>query len=321
MHKIHCLSLSLVFLLTLPVNAHANFGFGCSDHSQREPIDWGYREKKSNEKPSDLTPEEIAQAAVISSIFPQKIPDYATAVISKMDAPLRILLQHGNGDDLDLSTSPGKEIEAYFKRLSHDIGIPITLTTRDKKDNNVSIVLARAPVKDFDCDNWNEPVIGWDKIDFMTTQTGAIMGVPELDAKTRTLESAKHELVNRYGKWHTLIYTIGGVGGHEVPTFHSRYMMEERIGACLIFIDINVNGNKIEDFVLSIIDDYIKDCARLSNSTAFMLRKTDRIKERKLSNAYNGHERYFWRLLAPIKSGMSAPEAEKIILQQIQTQQ
>jgi len=282
------------------------------------PIDWMAQEKESNEKPPDLTPEDIAQAAVMSGMTPHNQVNYAEAIITKMDAPLRILLQHGNGDDLDLSTSPGKEIEAYFKRLSHDIGIPITITTRDKKDNNVSIILARNFMHRFDCVA-EEPAVGRDKIDLDTTQTGAIMGVTELDANTRTLEAANNNKFNQSGAWKgsTMMFPVEG---HKAPSFSRQFIAKEEIKACIIFIDTYFDHSDVVDRVISNINYSVRSCGGISEYWTSRF-KIDTVRRQKLFNALARHQRYFWKLFAHIKSGMSAPDTEKIILQQIQTQQ
>jgi hypothetical protein len=283
------------------------------------PIDWTAREQESNEKPSDLTPEEIAQTLIKNHIFAQKKPDYATAVISKMDAPLRILLQHDNGDDLDLSTSLGKEIEAYFKRLSHDVGIPITLTTRDKKDNNISIIIARNFMHRFSCIA-EELAVGRDKIDLDTTQTGTIMGVHELDANIRTFAAMRHNKSNAFGSWKADIYKDVGTG-FIYPISYGQYYINNEVKACLIFIETYSGYTDFINDVLSSIDHYINACATPTSNMELMFTIKDFDYKQKLFNALARHQRYFWKLLSHTKTGMSAPEAEQIILKQIQAQQ
>ncbi len=157
------------------------------------PLDWETVEKLKLQKPDGPSAALLAEQLIYSSssyTYTKFEPDhfYRKETILKWNKPLRVLLQDGSGDDIGLDTTPGKEIAAYFNRLTRDIGIPIIITRREMRDNNVSIVLGE--LIPAGCPNQGVSEDANSKrIDPATTQIGAILGVNDLDPTAATMRS------------------------------------------------------------------------------------------------------------------------------------
>lgn len=162
--------LRMTFLLALAVSFCPHFAFA-DEAEQVDPAklqEIVQRESTAKTRPEKLTDEEIAEWLVVGSSRTTKLKDPKTRIF-KWDGPLRVLIQDQDGKDMDLSVYPGSMIKQYLTTLAGYTKIPLSITTAEAKDNNVSIVMTKA---------WQDPII--------VGEAGALRGVSEIQPEDRT---------------------------------------------------------------------------------------------------------------------------------------
>ncbi len=334
----------LVFglLLALPVAA-----FECKNcirsTPSAQPLDWKEWKRTSGLKPTFITEEEMVRGMVAGSLAPQRTPDYATATIARWENPLRVRLLDGNDDDLPLDESPGKEIAEYLRNIGQELGLSITITTREKKDNNVSIVLGRIPkpnsntahtgVKNVYSSRWFPKPIPY--IDPETTTIGTIMGVPELGGETGTFKAA-HKIslelaYSHYKQHYNDNWDTSGRSFNMYPwvwSFITRYVHQsDGIKACVIFGDFAwdreeaAKGNNVKA-VNNIARDF-NSCLGTMNGVKVHLSISEKIRRSQTQSAIGARTLFHLKLLydPAVISGMSTNDAGQFFAKKIRSSQ
>lgn len=329
--------LTFGLLLALPVTA-----FDCKNcvysTPSAQPLDWKEWKRTSGLKPAFITEDEMVRGMVAGSLAPQREPDYATATIARWETPIRVRLLDGNDDDLPLDESPGKEIAEYLRNIGQELGLSITVTTREKKDNNVSIILGRMPkpnsdtppknIKNAYSSRWLPKLIPY--IDPQTTAVGTIAGVPELDGEARTFKSAykispdmTKQLTDEY--WDA----SGGSfsGSRWVWGFVTRYVHQpEGIKACILFQDFawdrdGVTNERYEN-TLNFVARGFNRCLGVMN-TKIRLFTGDKKRRGQIESSIGAKSLYQLKLLygSAIKSGLSTKDAEQVFTEKVKSAQ
>ncbi len=329
----------LVFglLLALPVAA-----FECKNciHStpSAQPLDWNEWKRTSGLKPAFITEDEMVRGMVAGSLAPQRQPDYATATIARWETPIRVRLLDGNDDDLPLDESPGKEIAYYLRNIGRELGLTITITTREKQDNNVSIVLGRMPkpnsgtaltsVKNVYSSRWLPKPVSY--IDPETTTIGSITGVPELDIENRKFLFAykiSPDVSKQYqdDNWEA----SGGSfsGSSLVWGFVTRYVRQpDGIKACIIFQNFawdrdGVTREKYENTLNFVVRDFNR-CLGVMN-TKLRIFATDKKRRGQIESSIGSKSLFHLKVLYDpvIKSGMSTTDAELVFAKTLSSAQ
>lgn len=330
--KLHSLLLVPAILLCLAIPSIA---FDCKNcirsTPSAQPLDWKEWKRTSGLKPAFITEEEMVRGMVAGSLAPQRQPDYATATIARWESPIRVRLLDGNDDDLPLDESPGKEIAEYLRNIGQELGLSITITTREKQDNNVSIVLGWIPkpnsgtahtsVKNVYSSRWFPKPIPY--IDPETTTIGTIMGVPELVGEAGGFKAAyRNSYVKHYedDQWHG-----GALSYNEDPpiTMIRRYVPARgQIKACIIFTTFDWSTKT--NFIVE-----ANSAAKQFNACLGPMRVNIRfvpasIFQRSQIEASISARTFFrFKLLydPAVKSGMSTTDAEQFFAQKIKSAQ
>lgn len=291
---------------------------GCPDCARQRDalakIDWAAVEQVSRQRPEDLTSNEIAQIAAMSSARKINSHDYADALIVKWEGAMRVRLVDVNDNDIPLNKTPAKEISTHLSRLTNDIGLALSFTTRENKDNNVSVViLDQEYIWPNHADSGREAKSFFD---LENTHTGAIGGVPELAGDMKTLGASYHSKKNALGRWHSMQYTLNN-SRSEHQSFMSYYETNLTIKSCFMFLGDNAGlESESVDTAIVILDGYFAQClgSQVSGLGKFWKSAPQALSESKASSELRKHTRYFLRLTQmQTKAGMKAVEAQELM--------
>lgn len=307
--------LTVGLLLASPTQA--NFCDECIVTTNPVPADWEDREKASTLKPDNLSPEEIAKVMVLSSrmpLVPNGAPDER---ISKWETPLRVRIVGVDGNDLPLDQSPGDVIASFLQRLTRDTGIPISITTLNKKDNNVSIVAGVLPR------NTNKKVPNVDNMKIVAESQApfnvaddfaSLHGVTDMNAVTRMLASAWLGKSDAQGKWFSDISFDGGMR-HAFLTFTGVYRVGAEIKACALTLNHSKASEKNMASIVRRLNSGMPTCLGMDASRVGSL-YPDREVRLQMSSSNAKYQRYFLKLLyQSTKAGMSVNTSEKTALE------
>ncbi len=311
--------LTIGLLLASP--ARANFCDECIVTTNPVPSDWEEREKASTLKPDNLSPEEIAKVMVLSSRMPT-VPNAAVDErISKWETPLRVRIVGVDGNDLPLDQSPGDVIAGFLQRLSRDTDIPISITTLEKKDNNVSIVAGVLPR------NTNKEVPNVDNMKIVAESQApfnvaddfaSIQGVASMNVASRTLAGAWLGKSDEQGKWFSDISFDGGLG-HAFLTFPGVYRVGAEIKGCMLTLNSSKAAEKNMAEIVRRMDEYMASCLGMNVYGVWRFYSGDSKQQKERMNFAAGRQgRYFLKLLYQTsKAGMNAGAGEKAVLEHI----
>lgn len=309
--------LTIGLLLATP--ARANFCDECIVTTDPVPADWEDQEKATTRKPDNLTPEEIAKTLVLSSNVARVGYDFSDAIIAKWETPLRVRIVGVDGKDLPLDQQPGDIIAGFLQRLSRDTDIPISITTQEKKDNNVSIVAGVLPSNsssEVQRTLNNGSVVGTQAPFVVADDFASIQGVPSMNAVSRTLAGAWLNKSDDNGRWFSnATFDIGTQ--QSLHTIAGTYRVGAEIKACALILNHGkASERNMASIVLRLSRD-MPDCLGMDAGRVGAL-YPDRDIRLKMSSANALHQRYFLKLLyLSTKAGMSAESAEEAAAEHI----
>lgn len=311
--------LALGLLAAMP--AQANFCDECIFSSDPVPADWEDQEKASTLKPDNLSPEEIAKVLALSSGMPRTPNEAVDSRISKWKTPLRVRIVGVDGKDLPLDQQPGDIIAGFLQRLARDTDIPISITTQEKKDNNVSIVagvLPRNTSKDVPHLDGNDIVPGTQAPFAVATDFARLDGVKGLDATTRTLAGAWLGKSDEQGQWFSDMSFDGGLK-YAYHTFTGVYRVGTDIKACALILNHHKASEKNMVSIVRRLNTGMPNCLGTNVYGVWRHYSGDNKEQKeKMHFAAARQHRYFLKLLyQSTKAGMSAESAEKAALEHI----
>ncbi len=162
--------------------------------------------KTRTQRPASVSSEDIAKLLAVSSRKYVSKLDFGTTRITKWETPLRVRILDGTGEDLPDDYYQRKSIAAYLEHLSQDIQFPISITTRDNNDNNVSLIIGMLP-RDYDKEmrvsdarNAHLELIAPPFV--VKDEFGAILGVSSMDDAQKKLANIWLGKKGTRGEWH-----------------------------------------------------------------------------------------------------------------------
>lgn len=335
-YRVSCLALAILFLASTPCMAKV-----MDDPRQQAEItalyeslsqDQTARIVASKSKPQDLNDTEIARlsAEAVSILGHQ---DYPETPVVKWTDELRVVVQNAQGQDVDLTKFPGKEIKQYLDDLSAFTGKAIRITPTGKQDNNVSIVIGDLAEKydpsQYDALAKNNGLsretikeIEADRVTPDDPHVGAILGRPELSPGERILGNLKMDAIdltyimrlppeereqrrNNYHAWESHTYRSYANFLHDEA--FGTYRVRTTIVACLLLMPAIAKYPQYysSNYVLSYMNRIMPRCLGFRGVPVPMIKqKVD----------FNIHALYALKFLYndAIKPGMSAEAAEAV---------
>lgn len=202
--------------------------------------------------------------------------------------PMRVSVEDGEGNDLDLSTYPGSVIRLYLISLADYTKLPITITHAARHDNNASIVVSKSRT------------IG---------DAGTIYGVPELSDRPRQNISGilSTSYIPRYDE-----------GGPEEDTSGS-FMLGYGAKACAEHLVIPESSSSDPQYVWERINSFMHMCLGPAG-ILFFLGETG---EPRVMFEEQKHPWYFWKVLynSRLHPGMRPREAKSRVLEYLNAEQ
>lgn len=316
------------FLFSEVVSTHA---FECNNCvvliRNGSPYNWDEWSAKTSNKPASLSQKDAAHLLAMASS--QVLPDLANKnelalenrIITKWQKPLRIRLVDGNDDDLPLEESPGKGLATYLQNISSTINLPILITTKQAKDNNITLLLAERRWTEVKRDNIHQQV--GDKqnktrsqaVDPASSNIGEISGVPELVSDVGTLPMLWRRENLPKGFWQGGAYKWNGAINFEAY-LNVRYSdTAGETKGCFIFLRYDWANAPSAETIVQRFNTLFLNCLGLVPQSKFR-EELNTTNAARWEAALHASSLFFLRQLykANIVPGMSALIAEKKII-------
>lgn len=266
-------------------------------------------------KPQGVSIDEISRFASLASTKNKSSQSYDEVIIAKWETPLRVRILDASGDDLPEDHYQRKAIVTYLAELSKDIEFPIGVTTRDKQDNNVSLIIGMLP-RDLSkekrvVDARHELTVPPFVVD---DSFGAIMGVPSMNQEQKNLANAWLGRAGKLGRWNSNMMFDAAAGFyHPMQKFYSVYSVNSEIQSCvMLFGRSQIDANDVNS-ILTDLGSWMPKCLGLDNMSAANY-YPDLGQWTHLKDIMNRHKTYILKLLYKnTKAGMTAASAQKAI--------
>lgn len=294
------------------------------------PYNWEIWAEKTSNKPDNLSHEDaahlLAMACSQALLNSTNKNDLAleNRIITKWQKILRVRLVDGNDNDLLLKESPGNDIATYLQNMSSIINLPILITTKRAKDNNITLLLAEKKWVGTQRSNphsqleQNDSKTYIQTVDPASSNIGEISGIPELIGDAGTLPMLWRGENLPKGFWQGGVYKWSGAINFE-SYLNSRY--SDTVGetkACFIFLRYDWAKAPSAETIIQRLNTLFLNCLGLVPQRRFRegLNTTN---ASRWEAALHSSSLFFLRQLykPSIISGMNALIAERIILDEI----